>query len=190
MLAKIGLSREMGRIVRLEDLVVFGVPMPQSSTVSSILLRHFSVVQDPRIDRRKLHRLYDILVIALCGVISNCDGWEEIEEFAEDREEWFRSFLELPHGIPSHDTFERVFERLDPKSLHQSLLGIAAELRETFTEEIIAIDGKTVRGSAGKRSAALHTVSAFAVENGLTLAQVATDAKSNEIRGPSARSVP
>jgi predicted transposase YbfD/YdcC len=155
--------------------------MSSRPTVSSILVRHFSIIPDPRKDRRKLHKLFDILVITLCGMIAHCDSWEDLEFFAQDKEEWFRSFLELPNGIPSHDTFERVFERLEPRALQGALVGIAEELRETFTEEIVAIDGKTVRGSADKRTRAIHTVSAYAVENGLTLAQVATDTKSNEI---------
>lgn len=157
--------------------------MTSSPTVSSLLIHHFSIIKDPRIDRRKLHKLSDILVIALCGVLGNCDGWEDLEFFAEDREDWFRTFLELPNGIPSHDTFERVFQRLDPQQLSQCLINIADDLRRCFSEEIIAIDGKTIRGSSdmARGQPALHVVSAYSVDNGLTLAQLATEARSNEI---------
>jgi predicted transposase YbfD/YdcC len=151
------------------------------SSVSSILFRHFSILPDPRIDRRKLHKLYDILVIALCGTLCGVECWEGLELYAESREEWFRRFLELPNGIPSHDTFERVMSRLDPERFQHALVAIASDLREVFSEEIIAIDGKTVRGSRDSNTRALHLVSAYSVDNGLTLAQVATDAKSNEI---------
>lgn len=151
--------------------------------IAELLVNHISIIKDPRMERRKLHRLSDIIVISLCAVLCGCRGWEEIEEFAEDREQWFRTFLSLDNGIPSHDTIERVFQRICPKEFSKYLSTIAYALRQIFSEEVIAIDGKSLRGSFDKslRQEMIHTVSAYSVQNGLTLAQVKTDDKSNEI---------
>ncbi len=142
----------------------------------------FAQVEDPRMDRTKLHRLRAILIIAICGVICGADGWVGIEEFGKAKQEWLIELLQLPNGIPSHDTFGRVFAHLDPKQFEASFVewvqGISGSV-----EGVIAIDGKTSRRThdraAGKK--ALHLVSAWAVENRLVLAQVATEEKSNEI---------
>jgi predicted transposase YbfD/YdcC len=127
--------------------------------------------------------LIDIIVIVLCGVITGCEGWKDIVEHAEDRKDWFSKFLTLEHGIPSHDTLERVFERLWPDEFQDLLMAVALALHETFEGKVISIDGKTLRGSfdtaIGQRN--LHTVTAYVGECGVTLAQVATDVKSNEI---------
>ena len=91
---------------------------PKGATMNqddATLIKCLSIIKEPRIDRIKKHNLIDILVIAICAVIANADGWEEIEDFANHRIEWFKSFLELPNGVPSHDTFARVFARLDPQ---------------------------------------------------------------------------
>jgi predicted transposase YbfD/YdcC len=135
----------------------------------------FSGITDPR-DSNKRHQLIDIIAIALCAVICNADTWEEIEEFGQAKHEWFRMFLELPHGIPSPDTFARVFASLDP-----------VEFREAFLRWVeavkghIAIDGKTVRHSYGNETPPIHMVSAWALENRMVLGQVKTYEKSNEI---------
>ncbi len=142
----------------------------------------FAQVEDPRIERTKLHRLRDIIIIAICGVICGADGWVGIEEFGKAKEAWFTELLKLSNGIPSHDTFGRVFAHMDPKqfeaSFHQWVQGISTRI-----QGVIAIDGKTSRRThdqaAGKK--ALHLVSAWAVENRLVLAQLATEEKSNEI---------
>lgn len=146
------------------------------------LLRIFSSVEDPRIERTKRHNLLDILIIALCGVICGAEGWVDIEEFGKTKEVWFRTFLELPNGIPSHDTFGRVFALLEPLQVETCFLhwvqGISKQIKG-----VIAVDGKTVRRShdRGKGKKALHMVSAWASENRLVLAQLATEEKSNEI---------
>jgi predicted transposase YbfD/YdcC len=142
----------------------------------------FAQVEDPRMERTKLHRLRDIIIIAMCAVICGADGWVGIEEFGKAKEEWLTELLQLPNGIPSHDTFGRVFAHIDPKQFEASFVewvqGISGSI-----EGVIAIDGKTSRRShdraAGKK--ALHLVSAWAVENRLVLAQLATEEKSNEI---------
>lgn len=142
----------------------------------------FSQVDDPRIERTKRHRLRDVIILAMCGVICGAEGWVEIEEFGKAKEAWFTELLQLANGIPSHDTFGRVFAHLDPKQFEASFLDWVQGI-STTVQGVIAIDGKTLRGShdrvASKR--ALHLVSAWAVENRLVLAQIATEEKSNEI---------
>lgn len=144
---------------------------------------HFSALRDPRIDRRRRHKLLDILVIALCAALCGIDDWASVELFAELKEDWFRTFLELPGGIPSHDTFGRVFSRLDPNAFEACFRSWIATLAEAATEGVVAIDGKSLRGSFDTASSKnpLHMVSAFSARSGLCLGQVATDTKSNEI---------
>jgi predicted transposase YbfD/YdcC len=142
----------------------------------------FAQVEDPRVERTKLHSLRDIIILAICGVICGANGWVEIEEFGKAKEAWFTELLDLQNGIPSHDTFGRVFARLDPKQFEASFVQWVQGISKTV-QGVIAIDGKTLRRShdhsAGKK--ALHLVSAWAVENRLVLAQLATEEKSNEI---------
>ena len=142
----------------------------------------FAQVQDPRVERTKLHRLQDIIILAICGVLCGAEGWVEIEEFGNAKEAFFTELLGLPNGIPSHDTFGRVFALLDPKEFEASFVQWVQGI-STTVKGVIAIDGKTLRRShdqgAGKK--ALHMVSAWAVENRLVLAQLATEEKSNEI---------
>lgn len=144
---------------------------------------HFSVLPDPRINRRRRHKLLDILVIALCAALCGIDDWAGVELFGQLKEDWFRTFLELPGGIPSHDTFGRVFSRLDPKAFEACFRSWIAALAEAATEGVVAIDGKSLRGSFDTASgkSPLHMVSAFSASSGLCLGQVATDEKSNEI---------
>ena len=142
----------------------------------------FAQVEDPRIERTKQHRLRDIIIIAICGMICGADGWVGIEEFGKAKEEWLTELLKLPNGIPSHDTFGRVFALIDPKQFEASFLHWVQGISTTI-KGVIAIDGKTSRRThdqaTGKK--ALHLVSAWAVENRLVLAQLATEEKSNEI---------
>src|SRR5664279_2064630 len=144
---------------------------------------HFGGLTDPRIDRTKLHKLLDILVIAICAIIAGADNWEDVEEFGKARIEWFRSFLELSNGIPSHDTFTRVFARLDPEQFQACFLGWIAAVSEVISGQVIAIDGKVLRRSHDKGidKAAIDMVSAWATANRLVLGQVKVDEKSNEI---------
>src|SRR6202162_460598 len=143
--------------------------------------RHFRGLQDPRVTGRSRHLLVDIIVMAICGVIANCDDWPDLALFARQREAWFKRFLKLPHGVPSHDTFERVFAALDPHAFECRCLAWLRDVSPVVGAGHIAIDGKPLRGSAGAPRGALHLVSAWSTEANLTLGQVAVDGKSNEI---------
>ena len=147
------------------------------------LVSHFSEIADPRLNRQQLHKLSDILVISICAILSGVDTWVHIAEFGRSKLEWFKTFLELKNGIPSHDTFGRVFAIL-PHAILEEYFVTWVQAAVTMTEgEIIPIDGKRVRGSYDKASgkAAIHMVSAYASASGLVLGQVKTSDKSNEI---------
>jgi predicted transposase YbfD/YdcC len=146
-----------------------------------LIKKHFRALRDPRVVGRTRHRLMDIIVMALCGVIANCDDWPDIALFARQRQSWFKRFLALPGGIPAHDTFERVFAALDPHALQRCCVAWLHDVAQLVGIDHIAIDGKTVRGSAGSTLGPLHLVSAWASAAQLTLGQVAVDGKSNEI---------
>lgn len=146
----------------------------------------FAAVDDPRVARTKEHLLLDIIVLAICAVICGADAWTEIEQFGLDKEPFFRRFLPLPGGIPSHDTFSRVFARIQPAQFQACFAEWVREVVALAAGQVVALDGKTLRRSADKAAAgkaALHMVSAWASANGagLVLAQRQVDAKSNEI---------
>ena len=146
--------------------------------------RHFAALTDPRADRGQAHRLGEIVTIALGAVLCGADDWVAVETFGRAKEPWLRTFLALPGGIPSHDTFGRVFARLDPEEFRACFLAwVRAVTGAEVAAGVVAIDGKTARRShdRGKGTAALHLVSAWATASGLVLGQVATDDKSNEI---------
>src|SRR3712207_5537630 len=147
--------------------------------------QHFVAVRDPRLDRTKHHQLLDILTIALCAVICGADGWVEIEQFGQAKLPWLRTFLPLPNGIPSQDTFGRVFAALDPVQFQQCFLSwVQASLsRVGGLQGQVALDGKTLRRSHDRTNgkAAIQLVSAWSVANRLVLGQVQVDAQSNEI---------
>lgn len=140
-------------------------------------------MSDPRIERSKLHKLIDIITIAICAVISGADTWVDIEMYGEAKYKWLKKFLELPHGIPSHDTFAGVFARLDPKQFQECFLNWVKSISKITHNEIVAIDGKTLRHSydEGGEKAAIHMVSAWATSQKLVLGQVKVEEKSNEI---------
>jgi len=142
----------------------------------------FEAIEDPRVDRTKQHHLLDIIIIAILGVLCGEEGWVEIESFGKTKEAWLKTCLDLPNGIPSHDTFGRVFARIDPKQFEECFLNWVRSLNEKIAG-VVALDGKTLRRShdAANGKKALHMVSAWAAENRLVLAQVAVDEKSNEI---------
>jgi predicted transposase YbfD/YdcC len=145
------------------------------------LKKHFRGLPDPRVVGRTRHVLIDIVVMAICGVIGNCDDWPDIALFARQRERWFRRFLQLPGGVPSHDTFERVFAALDPRAFERCCLAWLRDVANLLGVGHIAIDGKTLCGSAGSGLGPLHLVSAWATQAQLSLGQVAVEGKSNEI---------
>lgn len=143
--------------------------------------RFFARLRDPRRAHRRLHRLQDILVIALCAVIAGAQDWQQIATFGRKRRDWLGGFLELPHGIPSHDTFERVFDRLKPQAFQACFRDWVQAVSSALRVKHIAIDGKTLRGSGSAKLGPLHLVSAWATAQHLSLGQVAVGAQSNEI---------
>lgn len=147
------------------------------------LAEHFAPLPDPRDPRGRRHRLVDVITIAVLGTICGFDGWAAIEDFGKLKKSWLATFLELPAGIPSHDTFGRLFAAFDPEAFERCLRAWTASLVSLPGGSLIAIDGKTSRGSGDAHSGKdpLHLVSAWAKDNGVVLGQIATDAKSNEI---------
>ena len=156
--------------------------MSQEPEIGSIS-KHFAKVRDPRVERTKRHRLIDILVIAICGVICGADSWVDIELFGKSKLEWLKTFLKLPNGIPSHDTFGRVFAAINPEEFENSFMEWVQAINELTHGQVIAIDGKQLRGSKdgplGKDG--IYMVSAWATANQLVLGQRKVDEKSNEI---------
>jgi len=146
---------------------------------------HFAALSDPRSAHapNQRHELIDILVIAVCAVICGADGWEDIEEYGKAQAEWLAQVLDLPHGIPGHDTFRRVLSRLDPEELTECFIAWTGALSDLCGGDIVAIDGKTLRHSFDRAASktAIHMVSAWANANRLVLGQVKVDDKSNEI---------
>lgn len=151
--------------------------------VGAPISEHFGTLEDPRIDRTKRHQLLDIVTIAICGTICGADSWVDIELFGQCKEEWFRTFLDLPNGIPSHDTFGDVFARLDPEQFQHCFIQWVQSVAQLTQGEVVAIDGKTVRRSHDRTSGkqAIHMVNVWASGNGLSLGQTKVDRKSNEI---------
>lgn len=156
--------------------------MSQEPEIGSIS-KHFGKVRDPRVERTKRHRLMDILVIAICGVICGADSWVDIELFGKSKLDWLKTFLKLANGIPSHDTFGRVFAAINPEEFESSFMEWVQAINTLTHGQVIAIDGKQLRGSQdgtlGKDG--IYMVSAWATANQLVLGQRKVDDKSNEI---------
>tara|TARA_Y100000031_G_scaffold154246_1_gene201364 strand:+ start:84 stop:1223 length:1140 start_codon:yes stop_codon:yes gene_type:complete len=155
----------------------------QQHEALNIFIKHFSIIRDPRIDRKKLHNLVEIIIIAVIAVISGCENFSEIQEFAKERISWFKKFLILKSGIPSHDTFSRVFALLDGREFEKCFIEWMQEITNISKGEIIAIDGKTARRSFDTRGnkGPIHLVNAWACKNAVVLGQFKTEEKSNEI---------
>src|ERR1035438_7165091 len=145
-------------------------------------LKYFAELRDPRIERNREHLLEEILLIAIAAVLSGAESWNDIADYGEDKREWLKTFLTLPSGIPSHDTFNRVFAALDPEEMERGFVAWVSSIAKLTAGEVVAIDGKTLCGTreAGKK-ALVHMVSAWASTNNLVLAQRKVDEKSNEI---------
>lgn len=150
--------------------------------VQSPMKDHFSELTDPR-GENKRHKLIDIMFITICAVICNADKWEDVEVFGNAKISWLKRYLELPHGIPSHDTFNRVFCAISPEEFNSCFLNWVQAVHPILDEEIVNVDGKTVRHSFDKNSStsAVHMVSAWANTAGITLGQIKVNQKSNEI---------
>ena len=146
------------------------------------MVERFGILEDPRTGHAIRHELLDIIVITLCAVICGADNWVEIEEFGKAKEDWFRRFLKLPNGIPSHDTFGRVFGPLDPEQFGACFMDWVRSVSGLTQGEVVAIDGKTLRGCHDRANGrgALHMVSAWATENRMVLGQTRTEDHSNE----------
>lgn len=157
--------------------------MSCSNPASSSLLKHFESLEDPRTSYLVAHRLLDIMALTICAVICGAEGWEDIEDYGHSKQEWLKTFLALPNGIPSHDTVSRLFARLEPSKLQECFVSWVKAIAKLSEGEVIAIDGKSVRHSydKGKGKGAIHMVSAWASENRLALGQVKVTDKSNEI---------
>src|ERR1700722_1974227 len=142
--------------------------------LTNTFLTHFEVLEDPREDQHKIHpKFHDILIVAILATICGADGWTEICEFAEAKIDWLKTFLKLPNGIPSHDTFGRVFSLLDSETFEACFLAWIKSLSIDVKNEIISIDGKSLRGSHDKKKNVkmLHIVSAWASNNRILLGQ-------------------
>jgi predicted transposase YbfD/YdcC len=167
--------------VRGDSILTEGFRVARPGVVA--ILARFENLTDPRVERSKRHLLIDMVTIGLCAAICGADSWVDVEKFGHAKRDWFARFLELPDGIPSHDTFGRVFARLDTAEFLLCLQNWLRSLHLSLKEQGVAIDGKTLRGSfdAASGKSALHVVSAWASGLRLSLGEVAVDGKSNEI---------
>jgi predicted transposase YbfD/YdcC len=145
------------------------------------LAGHFSIIIDPRVDRTRDHELVDVLVIGLCSVICGGESFYDMEHFGNAKLEWFKTFLKLPNGVPSHDTFNRVFCALDPRQFLDCFISWTQSVRAAIPREIVALDGKALRRAIDAGAGPRCIVSAWAEDNGLVLGQLEVDGKSNEI---------
>ena len=155
-----------------------------ADTVNASIVEHFQSLEDPRLERTKKHHLLDILVIAVCTLLTGGDGFQDMELFGKSKRAWLQTFLALPHGIPSHDTFGRVFARLHPQRFQECFLAWTQAVAQLTQGALISLDGKTVKASFDRATASspLHMLSAWCSDKGgLVIGQIRTDSKSNEI---------
>ena len=154
-----------------------------AQSIATDLRSHFAALEDPREGNALLHPLDEVLIIAICAIICGANYWSEVAAFGQAKETWLRTFLELEHGIPSHDTFGRVFRHLNPAVFESCFRNWTQAIRERIAGEVIPVDGKCLRGShdAGSGKQAIYIVSAWASDNRLVLGQRKVDEKSNEI---------
>lgn len=145
------------------------------------LKNHLAALPDPRSERGRRHLLLDVMIMAVLATLCGADDWESVEAFGEEQEPWLRTFLDLPNGIPSHDTFSRVFRRLDAQAFTTCFIEWTRAIRRRLPKDVVAIDGKTLRASLDADTSPLHMVSAWSSGNRMVLGQQAVDSKSNEI---------
>lgn len=151
--------------------------------MNNIFVECFSKIEDPRVERHKKHSLMDIVALTLFAIMSGAQTFDEIELFGKLHKEWLKKYLQLPNGIPSHDTINRLLSMLDSQTLQKSFIDWISKVKGYVNENVIAIDGKTMKGShqSGKGLKALHILSAYSCANGLSLGQLKVDGKTNEI---------
>src|SRR3989442_5073932 len=157
---------------------------PMADTVNASIVEHFQTLEDPRIERTKKHLLLDILIIAVCTLLTGGEGFQDMELFGKSKRQWLQTFLALPHGIPSHATFGRVFARLNPTRFQECFLSWTRAVAALTQGTLVSLDGKTVRASFDRATAAspLHMVSAWCAQNGgLVIGQLETDSHAKEI---------
>src|SRR5215213_1889565 len=145
------------------------------------LIEHFETLSDPRVNRTRDHDLIDVLIIAICTLLCGGETFNDMEDFGDAKQEWFKTFLDLRNGIPSHDTFNRVFAALDPEQFLDCFLRWTQSLRQAVAQEIVALDGKALRRALNKDQSVKYIVSAWAESNQLVLGQLKVADKSNEI---------
>jgi len=150
---------------------------------AAALLASFEDLPDPRVERTRAHRLGDVLVLSVLAVMAGADGWDDIEEWADSRERWLGTFLDLPAGIPSADTIRRIFQAIDPKQFGQCFERLVTHLAGHMPDQLVVMDGKTLRRTFSREAGLgpLHVVSAWVADRGVQLGQVVTDTKSNEL---------
>ena len=151
--------------------------------MTASLIEHFTSLEDPRIDRNKFHELFDIIVLTVCAMASGADGWEAIEQFGKGKLGWLRQYIALKIGVPSHDCIAYVLSRVSPQKFRECFMSWAQAVTKETRGEVVAIDGKTAKGSRDRKHNRnpLHMVSAWACHNRLVLGQEVTQEKSNEI---------
>ena len=154
-----------------------------SSSPTSLIETHFGVLKDRRASHRIEHKLIDIIIITICATICGADDWKAIAEYGRTKHDWLKTFLELPNGIPSHDTFNRLFSRLKPEELQRCFIGWMQAVHQVTEGELLNIDGKNLRGAKepGNSRSFIHMVSVWSAEHHLVLGQKKVDHKSNEI---------
>ena len=155
--------------------------MPDTHPPHVSLIDHLKDLPDPRVNRTRDHELVDILIIAICTLLCGGESFYDMEDFGKAKREWFATFLRLPNGIPSHDTFTRLFARLDPASFRECFMRWTAGLREAVHQEIVALDGKALRHAKDAGEEVRYIVNAWAESNRLVLGQLKVTEKSNEI---------
>lgn len=157
--------------------MLYHIPM------NNIFIESFSQIQDPRVERHKKHLLMDVIALTLFAIMSGAQTFDEIEDFGHDHKEWLKKYLQLSNGIPSHDTINRTLSLLDPEALQKSFIEWIGKVKGYVNENVIAIDGKTMKAShqSSKGLKALHVLSAYSCANGLSLGQLKVDGKTNEI---------
>jgi predicted transposase YbfD/YdcC len=153
----------------------------EQTLAQASLIAHFRLVPEPRIEQRKFHDLVDVLVIGICTLLCGGETFNDMEDFGQAKQEWFKTFLKLTNGIPSHDTFNRVFAAIDPQQFLECFLRWTQSVRQTVHQEIVAIDGKALRRASNKQQSVKYVVSAWAESNSLVLGQLKVADKSNEI---------